>query len=532
MSISSRSNWYLLLVCLALGSIYAIGLLSRSIWYDEAITLQSLASQTFSGVAPGPLLIAELKSYFEGVATLPKLLEHYRDDDVHPPLYFLVAHGATLAFGNSLSVVRAVSLVLVVLSVLVYARFLLRIGHADPWIYALVYGLSFAAVTTAQDARGYALVLLLGVSTWCLLAALPDWRGRQRIGGELVFGLLCGGLLLTHYFAALLVAGLMAWHMANAVYRRTAVALVAPAVAVAVFLPWAPVFVQHLTARPDQFAGFLGFMEWAKRSANLAGGQVLSATFFAVPSELQRLGRFAVLGLMIVGAISIAWDRTSAPVQARLARIAVVVPAVGLAGFLSASIVLDRWFITLRYFLFFAPFLAYLSARGAVVLGSIAARSGIEPLRLAPAAILLLAQVAMLNFGWEANTNRGGAYFKTVAEQLRDHDAAKTLVIIDSGSGRGTPLAAAYSLPPETSAYLLGEQPDTWERAADEIEAELEGTEEVYLLFTIERGSMESDKALLYDPIVNAVERAGFRRTAAPPASQGQRFYARWTREG
>jgi hypothetical protein len=52
--------------------------------------------------------------------------------------------------------------------------------------------------------------------------------------------------------------------------------------------------------------------------------------------------------------------------------------------------------------------------------------------------------------------------------------------------------------------------------------------QQVLLLFTIERGAMESDKALLYGPVVGAIEAAGFERVEAMPAGDGWRFYARW----
>lgn len=517
-----------MLLCLGLALIYAIGLVSRSIWFDEAITLQSLSAVPFRGIAPGWHDIAVMKPYLEGTTTLAQLLDHYVSTDVHPPLYFLIVYAATLIFGTSLAVARGVSLVLAVASVALYTRGLLRLRLADPWILALVYGLSFSVATSAQDARGYALILLLTVAAWRLLTDMPETTGRARILREIGLGIICGALMLTHYFAVLLVIGLMGWHLAEALWRRTPAALVAPIVCTLVFLPWLPVLLHHLGVRPDQMTGFNGLVEWAKRVANLIPGQVFSTTHYAIPGEVQKFGRIAVLALMVTGAVSVLRRPGATPAQARFARIAVVVPALGISAFLAVSILLDRWFDTLRYFLFFAPFVTYLAARGALAAGAGLATLGGARLRLVPAGLLIAAEVAMLNFGWEANYNRGGEYYNTIADTLRETGTDRSLVVIDMGHGRGALLAAGHALPPETRAYLLDPDPAAWPAAAAEIAPMLETAQQVLLVFTIERGSMESDKALLYGPIVDALETAGFDRIEALPSGEGWRFYARW----
>ena len=527
--LTSRSFMPLILLCLGLALVYAIGLFSRSIWYDEAITLLSLSASSIEGLPLGQQILGELKHHLAGVTSFAGVVEHYRYEDVHPPLYFLISHVFTLLFGTDLYIVRTVSLLLVLGSVLVFARLLLRNDHRYPWIYALIYGLSFAVVTSAQDARGYALVLLLGVLAWKLLSEMPFHQGRARLIREVVLGLVCGGLLLTHYFAALLVIAISALHLLDAIFRRKPVALIAPCVATLVFLPWLPILFEHLQARPAQMTGFQGLVEWAKRGANLTAGQVFSATNISVPPVAQKLGRFAVMGLVLIGAISVLIKAGQNPRQVRIARMALLVPAIGLSGFLILSIAMDRWFVTLRYFIFFAPFIAYLAAHGALTLGAGLGRI-LGQLRMAPACVFLVMQAAMLNFGWETNFNRGGAYYDTIGEQIEEGDVTSTLVLIDPGQGRGTPLAAAHSLPEETAAFLLQRDPKDWASDASKIEALLDEVETVYLIFTIERGSMQSDKVALYGPLVDMLEKESFDRVEAQPINQGWRFYAKWSR--
>ena len=530
MTPSFRSTFMLAVLFSGIALIYAIGVSSRSIWFDEAITLQSLAGAAFHGVEPGAVQIAELRPYVEGTTTVSGLLRHYIETDIHPPLYFLLAHAATLVFGNDLMVVRGVSLVLVLVSAGLYMNMLRRTGSAAPLLMMLVYGLSFTAVSTAQDARGYALLLPLAIGAWHLLAVMPDLSGRRRLGGEALLGGLCAGLMLTHYFAVLLVLAMFGWHLLDGLRRRRAIALIAPLACTLLFLPWLPVLFDHLGARPGQMQGFAGLVEWLKRGAHLMAGQVFSASHFAVSSQVQTIGRVAVLGLATLGALAALRRPSTGAERDRLALIAVVVPALGLTGFLAMSVLLDRWFDALRYFVMFAPFMAYLAGRGALELGRTLFAD--RAWRLAPALLLVASEAAMANYGWEANRNRGGSYLNSIAAQVAARPAGDTLVLIDMGSGRGTPLEAAYALPPDTGAYLLDSDPQGWGAAAADIAPRLDGVSQVLLLYTIERGSMESDKAQLYKEIVEMLEADGFDRTAAAPADQGRRYYARWSRGG
>ncbi len=517
-----------MLTC-ALFAILSIGILSRSIWYDEAITVQSLANQPFSLPDAGFLDLAQFQQFVQGPGTFRQVLQHYIGADVHPPLYFTVAHIGTLLFGLDVVVVRYVSLVLVLASVVIYGQALRRHNQDKWWLVVLVYGLSFAAATTAQDARGYAMALFLGVAAWHLLASMEfDRETSIPLWKDVLLGLSCGGLLLTHYFALFVVVPLLAWRFFGGLYNRDVRCLVAPIVAFVVFLPWLPIALEHLGARPDQMTGFQGLVTWIKRAVQMTSGQVLSATHFFVPGSVQTLGRLGVVLLMLIGAVSALWPGQTNRSRRAFGQIAVWVPAVGLGCFLVASIAMDRWFDTLRYYIFFAPFFAYLAASGALVIGDAIARYTSTALAYAPIALLLLAQVGMLNFGWETNRNRGGGYYNSLSAQVQAAGPLNSLAIVDTKTGRGTILSAIYTLPPETRTYLLSSDTEGWTADAEVIEPVLSEVGTVILAFTIDRGRMDSDKASLYGPIVEILERNGFTRVAAPPVPQGQRFYAKW----
>jgi len=523
----------LALFCVVLIALYAIGIFSRAIWFDEAITIQSLASQPLAVPASGFVDIAMFKPALEGTTTLPRVLDHYINIDIHPPVYFTIAHFATLAFGNELAVVRFVSAALILLSVLIYARSLRRVEEPHVWTYLMVYGFSFAAVTTAQDARGYAMAVLLSMAAWhILLMMAQDQAAHRRIAlvKDIALGVVCGLMLLTHYFAILAAVPILGWRFLGGVWRRDLRCFVAPLVALALFLPWLPIMLDHLGARPNQMNGFLGLAEWVKRMMQFAPGQIFSITSPDLPFFVQGLGRRVVLLLLVIGTMRALWPAKEMTPRRIYGLIAVWVPTVGLLLFLAISIVMNRWFDTLRYLLFYAPFIIYLGALGALTVAQGLSRLPIGRLAMAPVALLIFAEVAMINFGWEANRNRGGNYFNTWATDVVETGTDKALTIIDVGDAYGNLLAAAYTLPDDARAYLLDRDQATWAAAADEIATELDGKSLVVLAFTIDRGNIGDDKATLYAPVVTMLESNGFTRVAAEPIPHGDRFYAKWER--
>ncbi len=518
----------------ALIILLAFGALQRSIWFDEAITLQTLAAEQFVTGPGGFIMLGDIGRFFEGSTTLSELVRRYAETDVHPPLYFVLVHLAGLVFGGGLMVARCVSIALVALSVWLYWWALGRTGTAHRNVYAAVFALSFAVVSSAQDARGYALVLLCAVAAWSLSALADVARTTpKQLRLEAGVGLSCAALLYTHYFALFIVVPILGWRILRALSDRQMPALIGPVLCGVLFAPWVPVLMEQMTTRPGQMTGFSGIVDWIRGASNLVPAQVFSIAWPDAPELLKARGRDIVLLAMIAGSAICLWTWRRNEASGAFARLALWVPVVGITCFLAASVLMDRWFMTFRYFLFFAPFLSFLAATGVIWAGTAIDRAtggGRAWLRAAPAAVLIAAQVAALNFGWEAIGTRGGNYFLTMRDQIEATGPQDSLVIIDAGDGRGTVLAAAHTLPGATPAYLLDPDPESWTAAAAEISTRAKASSLVLLVYTIERGAMDSDKAALYHPILETLEAEGFTRAAAPPSDRGGRHYAKWVR--
>lgn len=164
-----------LLVAFALA---ASGLLDESLWNDEAWTAWAVQ----------PPYVAD---------TLARVRS-----DVHPPLYFLLLDGWTLAAGDSVFALRLPSALFGLLALAATYAAGMRLFDAQTGLLAL------ALVATAgffvyytREARMYSLLLGLGtLSTWGYLR----WRARPNVRRGLLYAGLLAALLYTHYAGALL----------------------------------------------------------------------------------------------------------------------------------------------------------------------------------------------------------------------------------------------------------------------------------------------------------------------------------------
>lgn len=126
-------------------------------WVDEALSV---------GIARHPL------------ADIPHLLLR----DGSPPLWYLLAHVWTGAFGTTASATHALSLVFALAIVPVGWLVGRRLGDARTgWFAAVLLAISPFVTYFARETRMYTLVALLGVVvTWTFVAAFVDGRARMQ----------------------------------------------------------------------------------------------------------------------------------------------------------------------------------------------------------------------------------------------------------------------------------------------------------------------------------------------------------------
>jgi uncharacterized membrane protein len=227
-----RAPWWLSRFWFCLGAVTLVGAVMRlatlghrSFWLDEGVT------------------------YIIAVKSVADLLSFIAREDVHPPLYYLVLH-AWLAGGDSEVWLRLPSATFGIVSIVllgVLGRHL--VDERTGVIAALAFAISPLQVWYAQEARMYALVVLLAlIMLLCLWQAINSpprpiwWWAGVTVSGTLV--------LYTSTSGVWLLAGLNLFLLVYATVQRRwrllAAWVVSQVAMVTLFLPWLPSQVNQL----------------------------------------------------------------------------------------------------------------------------------------------------------------------------------------------------------------------------------------------------------------------------------------------
>ena len=171
--------------------------------------------------------------------------------DGSPPLYYLVLHAWTAAFGTSAFATRALSGLAGVLALPLAWLVARRHGPRVAWAAVLLLAANPFAIRYATEARMYAMVIAVVLAGWLALDRVLDGGGRAAQAGVAAA---TAALTLLHYwsFFLLAVVGALVVLRARSVdparrdpARRALVAMAAGGLA---FLGWLASFLHQLSA--------------------------------------------------------------------------------------------------------------------------------------------------------------------------------------------------------------------------------------------------------------------------------------------
>ncbi|MGY1636475.1 glycosyltransferase family 39 protein [Geodermatophilus sp. SYSU D00742] len=320
-------------------------------------------------VAPPELWLDEAQSVAIARLPLPELLAALEQDG-SPPLYYLLLHGWITLFGTGTGAVRALSGSFGVLTLPLAWRVARQVaGRRTASALVVLLATSPFLIRYGSETRMYALLVLLTVLGAMAVRAVLRSRGAWPV---LALGVVTGGLLLTHLWAAHLVAaaGLVAVAALRTRRRAATRVLTGLVLGVVLFSPWVPSLLVQLahTGTPWSRLHGLSVLPVAL-DAWQGGGQV--------PARL--LGA-ALLVLAVVGALAVpAVRRPGVPVvllslRPRPCRAALLTLTLGTLLVAAAVSVLTGSAVSARYTsVAVLPFLT-LVALGTVALPSVRAR--------------------------------------------------------------------------------------------------------------------------------------------------------------
>jgi mannosyltransferase len=189
-----RDQWQLGVVMLLALVVRLPTLGSQSFWRDEAVTVK-LLHKSFGGM----------------LSALP-------ESESTPPLYYVIAWVWARAFGFGEVGLRALSVVMGVLTVaIIYRAAELAISRRAAVIAGLLAAVNPFLVWYSQEARAYSLFILLG--SWSFLWFLRALREPTR-RNLVIWSVISALAVAAHYFACFLILAEAIWLLAVLPQRR------------------------------------------------------------------------------------------------------------------------------------------------------------------------------------------------------------------------------------------------------------------------------------------------------------------------
>lgn len=250
---TTRPRHHLLLALLILVALFIAiyHLDAESLWYDEGWSVWTV----YDDVRP-PTSIGETISYVRGSIT--GALSIVIELDVHPPLYYLLLDGWTLAFGEGVFMVRLLSALLALPALAAtYTLGKLLFEHKTGLLAVVILGTAGFFIYYAREARMYS--LLMSLSVVCMWAFVI-WLRRPTRLRTVGYGLSMALLLYTHYVGGLLIATQILYLAGVVVWRRFGQStapnvkwyrlLIPYLLALILFAPWIPAFINQIRWHP------------------------------------------------------------------------------------------------------------------------------------------------------------------------------------------------------------------------------------------------------------------------------------------
>ena len=238
------------------------GLGEPEYWLDELHSLADSASQRAEFDAVGHDTIVDSNARTTCLtphATVSAVWERMREDR-HPPLYFALLLAWRRLVGDGEFAVRLLSVLFSVAALFPAAMILYDLGRARAGLlFAFLLAGSFTPMQMAQDARPYGLaIFLVSLSYWAVVRVKlspPDASGSSPAPARwrwlLVYGVSTYLALMTHYFTALALLGLL-FFARQLGPRAKAVGFVAGIAAALFALSWGASLVAQVPLMRDQ----------------------------------------------------------------------------------------------------------------------------------------------------------------------------------------------------------------------------------------------------------------------------------------
>lgn len=471
---NSGPRKYLLLTLIAFFLACIPSVLHRSIWTDEAWTMLLLSGQMLPSYPDTVTTPEPIQQMLHREASVKQTLSTLFEDDVHPPVYFLLAKAWVSVFGQTLLSLRWMSVATGLACIFVFYRFLGLSSQALARIATPIFAFSTGVLHYSTEGRHYIGSLLGLLFILYLMGKLN--ANRDSLKGSnawLLVALVATTSLsvLTNYLVIFPIAACYFWFIVIESNWRSG--LISGLCSALVFTLWLPFLFEH---RPDIAAGTQGFNALSQElhafdfTAGETGWQGLHRQLYlllqgvfgsfyiassaAYPTLLHWAGRLALTGLIAVGVTSVI-ARPTESANVRLAWLFILLTITPAAGALLLYILVDKQLYGLRYMMLSAPGLAALCGMGVLRLYRFNLTLGVV---VWGGVLALLLSVA--NWGYSSSYFQGKTIYRDLAKSLQQQPTASSLVIAGRGPLPGNTTALFYELPANAQVLVLRQDSD------------------------------------------------------------------------
>lgn len=420
-----------------------LGFFSRSIWYDEALTLLHTAGAGNTPEYAAPVRADDWALVFRSRAGAGRIVDALANTSIHPPLYYLILGVLWRpVIGFSLEAVRVFSLLCSLLNVLFLFLLLRRAKVRGNWLVCLLFAFSPAFVYFAHEARNYALgsCLLTAGALFLYISADTPVERRKAWGWATLGGLSLGAAFLTHYLTAFVGFAVLVWFVL--VSRRSLriglVPLVLAGTCVAAGLP---ILQQQIAARSraDGSPGRVTAHPRIAVSDAVQGSLENLCGWHSLPGAYKSGAGIYLAGLLFSSLVFLCFFR-SRHEQSRLVTLAAGSFFISIVSMILLSVFFDSRLASPRYLMFGGP--------AAVLLVAVPVLSCSPKCRVASMIVLLpLIALQIRSVRHNLHVYRHGFSHRAVADEIAARSTEDAIVFIGRSNGGGNVAATVYALP-------------------------------------------------------------------------------------
>jgi hypothetical protein len=456
--------WILAALIFITVAVRAPGAYSRSIWYDEAITLLETAGNAVPQWSEDPTPAGTQKKFLVGSPSFREIAQGLRLTDVHPPMYYVLLSKWRLVSGGSIEAARFFSVLWSTLAV-VLLYLLVRIsGFSYPYLPSLVYSLSSGAVHYGHEARNYsmAMCLVLAAAFFSYAAINIDLVNRRKFWIYSLLFALCSGLAFqTNYLTVFPTIILFLWFAVWVPRGRRLSMLAVAFVSLAISLAWLGTLSEQIGARPGQFRKALGLVQEFQKIVEFNFAMLWNPVFESSGIFAAAIVVITALALTSFLYLKSSWQSTDIRFLTMILGLALA-PSVGL---LALDLVFSKSLGKSSYVFFAGPAIAVILTFAASHRPNLEAGDQGRSASLAKQcsgyllALFIGIQLTGINFDLERTPGFAGSTARTTAQRI-ESSPSRPVAVVGAGHGRGWPACMAYELRSDTMMAVVTKDTD------------------------------------------------------------------------